>query len=106
MNGWFTSTFVPQGYILNFASSATKKLSDSVVETASTIKRTVEEGNIDGLFDKVCLFTSWHGYTTSLPSVLSVGIFIYSFARAPLGVLRPFLLLTGDTSLSHWYVDA
>lgn len=43
------------GYILNFASSATKKITDSVAETASTIKKTVEEGNIDGLIDKTIL---------------------------------------------------
>ncbi|KAM9444819.1 synapse-associated protein 1 [Clarias gariepinus] len=43
------------GYILNFASSATKKITESVAETASTIKKTVEEGNIDGIFDKTIL---------------------------------------------------
>ncbi|XP_062871942.1 synapse-associated protein 1 [Trichomycterus rosablanca] len=43
------------GYIFNFASNATKKLSESVAETASTIKRSVEEGNIDGLIDKTIL---------------------------------------------------
>lgn len=43
------------GYILNFASSATKKISESVAETANTIKKSVEEGNIDGIFDKTIL---------------------------------------------------
>ncbi|MCJ8741989.1 hypothetical protein PDJAM_G00077050 [Pangasius djambal] len=43
------------GYILNFASSATKKITESVAETASTIKKTVEEGNIDGIIDKTIL---------------------------------------------------
>ncbi|KAF5897268.1 synapse-associated protein 1, partial [Clarias magur] len=43
------------GYILNFASSATKKITESVAETASSIKKTVEEGNIDGILDKTIL---------------------------------------------------
>ncbi|XP_030576965.1 synapse-associated protein 1 [Archocentrus centrarchus] len=43
------------GYIFSFASSATKKLSESMVETAQTIKKTVEEGNIDGIIDKTFL---------------------------------------------------
>lgn len=47
---------VPQGYILNFASSATKKITESVAETASTIKKTVEEGKIDGIIDKVGVY--------------------------------------------------
>ncbi|XP_076134609.1 synapse-associated protein 1 [Alosa pseudoharengus] len=43
------------GYILNFASSATKKITESVAETAQTIKKSVEEGNIDGIIDKTIL---------------------------------------------------
>lgn len=44
-------------YIFSFASSATKKISDSMVETAQTIKKTVEEGKIDGIIDKAgCSF--------------------------------------------------
>lgn len=43
------------GYIFSFASSATKKLSDSMVETAQTIKKSVEEGKIDGIIDKTFL---------------------------------------------------
>ncbi|KAI5609186.1 synapse-associated protein 1 [Silurus asotus] len=43
------------GYILNFASSATKKITESVAETASTIKKSVEGGNIDGIIDKTIL---------------------------------------------------
>ncbi|XP_073731714.1 synapse-associated protein 1 [Misgurnus anguillicaudatus] len=43
------------GFILNFASNATKKISESVVETAHTIKKTVEESNIDGIIDKTIL---------------------------------------------------
>ncbi|TDH16695.1 hypothetical protein EPR50_G00000500 [Perca flavescens] len=39
-------------YIFSFATSATKKISDSVVETAQSIKKTVEEGKIDGIIDK------------------------------------------------------
>ncbi|XP_028258271.1 synapse-associated protein 1-like [Parambassis ranga] len=42
-------------FIFSFASSATKKFSDSVVETAQTIKKTVEEGKIDGIIDKTFL---------------------------------------------------
>lgn len=41
-------------YIFSFASSATKKLSESVVETAQSIKKSVEEGKIDGIIDKAC----------------------------------------------------
>ncbi|CAJ1048463.1 synapse-associated protein 1 [Xyrichtys novacula] len=40
------------GYIFNFASSATKKISESMVETAQTIKKSVEERKIDGIIDK------------------------------------------------------
>ncbi|KAL2089504.1 hypothetical protein ACEWY4_014192 [Coilia grayii] len=43
------------GYILNFASSATKKITESVAETAQTIKKSVEEGKIDGIIDKTIL---------------------------------------------------
>ncbi|XP_043086119.1 synapse-associated protein 1 [Puntigrus tetrazona] len=43
------------GFILDFASSASKKISESVVETAQTIKKTVEESNIDGIIDKTIL---------------------------------------------------
>uniref|UniRef100_A0A1A8ERS4 Synapse-associated protein 1 n=1 Tax=Nothobranchius korthausae TaxID=1143690 RepID=A0A1A8ERS4_9TELE len=42
-------------YIFSFASNATKKLSDSVVETAQNIKKTVEQGKIDGIIDKTIL---------------------------------------------------
>lgn len=45
-------------YLFSFATAATKKISESVVETAQTIKKSVEEGNIDGVIDKVCTF-SW-----------------------------------------------
>uniref|UniRef100_A0A671QG53 BSD domain-containing protein n=1 Tax=Sinocyclocheilus anshuiensis TaxID=1608454 RepID=A0A671QG53_9TELE len=43
------------GFILNFASSASKKISESVAETAQTIKKTVEESNIDGIIVKTIL---------------------------------------------------
>lgn len=43
------------GYIYSFASSASKKLSESLVETAQTIKKSVEEGKIDGIIDKTIL---------------------------------------------------
>ncbi|KAK2919693.1 synapse-associated protein 1-like [Channa argus] len=42
-------------YIFSFASSATKKISDSMVETAQTLKKTVEESKIDGIIDKTFL---------------------------------------------------
>ncbi|KAM8762138.1 synapse-associated protein 1-like [Acanthopagrus schlegelii] len=42
-------------YIFSFASTATKKISESVVETAQSIKKTVEEGKIDGIIDKTFL---------------------------------------------------
>lgn len=47
------------GLIFNFASNATKKISNSVAETAHTIKKSVEEGNIDGIFDKVHGMLNW-----------------------------------------------
>lgn len=43
------------GYIFNFASSATKKISESVAETANNIKKSVEEGKIDGIIDNTIL---------------------------------------------------
>ncbi|XP_022056003.2 synapse-associated protein 1 [Acanthochromis polyacanthus] len=43
------------GYIYSFASSASKKLSESVVETAQTLKKSVEEGKINGIIDKTIL---------------------------------------------------
>ncbi|XP_030642388.1 synapse-associated protein 1 [Chanos chanos] len=43
------------GYILTFASNATKKITESVTETAQTIKKSVEEGKIDGIIDKTIL---------------------------------------------------
>uniref|UniRef100_A0A8C5QA88 Synapse-associated protein 1 n=1 Tax=Leptobrachium leishanense TaxID=445787 RepID=A0A8C5QA88_9ANUR len=42
-------------YLLNFASVATKKISESVTETAHTIKKSVEEGKIDGIIDKTII---------------------------------------------------
>lgn len=42
-------------YIFSFASNATKKISESVAETAQTIKKSVEEGKIDGFIDKTIL---------------------------------------------------
>lgn len=41
------------GYIFNFASTASKKLSESVAETAQNLKKSVEEGKINGIIDKV-----------------------------------------------------
>lgn len=49
--------FLPvKGYLFNFASAATKKISESVAETAQTIKKSVEEGKIDSIIDKVIYF--------------------------------------------------
>nr|XP_033805947.1 synapse-associated protein 1 [Geotrypetes seraphini] len=42
-------------YLINFATTATKKISESVTETAHTIKKSVEEGKIDGLIDKTII---------------------------------------------------
>ncbi|XP_004067528.1 synapse-associated protein 1 [Oryzias latipes] len=42
-------------FIFSFASNATKKISESVAETAHNIKKTVEEGKIDGIIDKTFL---------------------------------------------------
>ncbi|KAM4700025.1 synapse-associated protein 1 isoform 2-T2 [Discoglossus pictus] len=42
-------------YLFNFASVATKKISESVSETAQTIKKSVEEGKIDGIIDKTII---------------------------------------------------
>ncbi|XP_063312859.1 synapse-associated protein 1 [Pelobates fuscus] len=39
-------------YLMSFASVATKKITESVTETAHTIKKSVEEGKIDGIIDK------------------------------------------------------
>ncbi|KAM9849394.1 synapse-associated protein 1-like isoform 2-T6 [Aulostomus maculatus] len=43
------------GYVYNIASSASKIVSESVIETAQTLKKTVEEGNINGIIDKTIL---------------------------------------------------
>ncbi|KAJ8253263.1 hypothetical protein GJAV_G00210870 [Gymnothorax javanicus] len=40
------------GFLYNFATSASKKISESVTETAQTIKKSVEEGKIDVIIDK------------------------------------------------------
>ncbi|KAM4047338.1 synapse-associated protein 1 [Anomaloglossus baeobatrachus] len=42
-------------YLLSMASVATKKISESVTETAHTIKKSVEEGKIDGIIDKTII---------------------------------------------------
>ncbi|XP_029459148.1 LOW QUALITY PROTEIN: synapse-associated protein 1 [Rhinatrema bivittatum] len=42
-------------YLFNFATAATKKISESVTETAHTIKKSVEEGKLDGLIDKTII---------------------------------------------------
>lgn len=56
------------GYIFNFASTASKKLSESVAETAQNLKKSVEEGKINGIIDKVVC----HG------SVFGIRLFFYS----------------------------
>ncbi|ERE65401.1 synapse-associated protein 1 [Cricetulus griseus] len=42
-------------YLFNFASAATKKITESVAETAQTIRKSVEEGKIDGIIDKTII---------------------------------------------------
>ncbi|XP_028617662.1 synapse-associated protein 1 [Grammomys surdaster] len=42
-------------YLYNFASAATKKITESVTETAQTIKKSVEEGKIDDILDKTII---------------------------------------------------
>ncbi|XP_044141961.1 synapse-associated protein 1 [Bufo gargarizans] len=42
-------------YLFNMASVATKKISESVTETAHTIKKSVEDGKIDGIIDKTII---------------------------------------------------
>ncbi|XP_004597544.2 synapse-associated protein 1 [Ochotona princeps] len=42
-------------YLYNFATAATKKITESVAETAQTIKKSVEEGKIDGIIDKTII---------------------------------------------------
>uniref|UniRef100_U3IYK7 Synapse-associated protein 1 n=1 Tax=Anas platyrhynchos platyrhynchos TaxID=8840 RepID=U3IYK7_ANAPP len=44
-----------KGYLFNFATAATKKISESVAETAQTIKKSVEEGKIDSIIDKTII---------------------------------------------------
>uniref|UniRef100_H2ZW26 Synapse associated protein 1 n=1 Tax=Latimeria chalumnae TaxID=7897 RepID=H2ZW26_LATCH len=39
-------------YLFSFATTATKKITESVSETAQTLKKSVEVGNIDGIIDK------------------------------------------------------
>ncbi|XP_025022816.1 synapse-associated protein 1 [Python bivittatus] len=45
----------PKGYIFSFATTATKKISESVAETAQTIKKSVEEGKIENIIDKTII---------------------------------------------------
>ncbi|KAM7044866.1 synapse-associated protein 1 [Molossus nigricans] len=42
-------------YLLNFATAATKKITESVAETAQSIKKSVEEGKIDDIIDKTII---------------------------------------------------
>uniref|UniRef100_A0A8C5T2M7 Synapse-associated protein 1 n=2 Tax=Laticauda laticaudata TaxID=8630 RepID=A0A8C5T2M7_LATLA len=44
-----------KGYIFSFATTATKKISESVAETAQTIKKSVEEGKIENIIDKTII---------------------------------------------------
>ncbi|XP_011850940.1 PREDICTED: synapse-associated protein 1 [Mandrillus leucophaeus] len=58
-------------YLFNFASAATKKITESVAETAQTIKKSVEEGKIDGIIDKVHSIIFWKSAAFTLPSSCS-----------------------------------
>lgn len=42
-------------YLYNFASAATKKITESVAETAQTIKKSMEEGKLDDIIDKTII---------------------------------------------------
>nr|XP_014352692.1 PREDICTED: synapse-associated protein 1-like [Latimeria chalumnae] len=42
-------------YLFSFATTATKKITESVSETAQTLKKSVEVGNIDGIIDKTII---------------------------------------------------
>uniref|UniRef100_A0A8D0EB05 Synapse-associated protein 1 n=1 Tax=Salvator merianae TaxID=96440 RepID=A0A8D0EB05_SALMN len=42
-------------FLFSFATTATKKISDSVTETAQTIKKSVEEGKIENIIDKTII---------------------------------------------------
>ncbi|XP_034971987.2 synapse-associated protein 1 isoform X2 [Zootoca vivipara] len=42
-------------YLFSFATTATKKISESVAETAQTIKKSVEEGKIENIIDKTII---------------------------------------------------
>lgn len=42
-------------YLFSFATAATKKITESVAETAQTIKKSVEEGKIDDIIDKTII---------------------------------------------------
>lgn len=42
-------------YLFNFATAATKKITESVAETAQSIKKSVEEGKIDDIIDKTII---------------------------------------------------
>ncbi|KAM6151389.1 synapse-associated protein 1 [Rhynchocyon petersi] len=42
-------------YLFNFATVATKKITESVARTAQTIKKSVEEGKIDDIIDKTII---------------------------------------------------
>lgn len=42
-------------YVFNFATTATKKISESVAGTAQTIKKSVEEGRIENIIDKTII---------------------------------------------------
>ncbi|KAG9339474.1 hypothetical protein JZ751_023612 [Albula glossodonta] len=75
------------GYLYNFASSATKKISESVTETAQTIKKSVEEGNIDGIIDKAyAAVPPWVGYSeeeTIQQQILALSADRRNFLRDP-----------------------
>ncbi|KAF0043595.1 hypothetical protein F2P81_004932 [Scophthalmus maximus] len=74
-------------FIFSFASSATKKISESVVETAQTIKKTVEDGKIDGIIDKAeAAVPPWVGYNeeeTIQQQILALSADKRNFLRDP-----------------------
>lgn len=94
-----------EDFIYSFASSATKKISDSVVGTAQTIKKTVEEGKIDGIIDNVSalvlcpVFLYW-----VLPFFYQCLLFTQLTTFVNMTVNCCLYLFVGVTShSSHWF---
>lgn len=67
-----------EDFIFSFASNATKKISESVAETAHNIKKTVEEGKIDGIIDKACCSSGFNVHGRLLQRrIFTAEMFVY-----------------------------